>query len=234
VQQKREKTMKTMSQIFTTTGMKTVQFAGLTVLVLVAGGCGHPASPAGNAGVSFCHVYVGLDTSASWRPFLGVSATLCARQAVRLDPKRDFLTLYRLDSSTREFSNDHAPESGDKLQRVIIREVGSVSTTRGTFPAKFWTAVTTRAKADRGNVVVEVFSDGDNDDQSAQASSDIKAAARRLAANPRVSGVWIFGAEPRNWETLRADFAPLGDRFHLCSPPEMTIDRVASALSGGS
>lgn len=232
--------MKMTSQTIAKIGLTTSLAAALA---LVAGGCGHPVpsasptlsmSPAGGAGTPSCHVYAGLDTSASWRPFLGVSATLCARQALHLDSNRDFLTLYRLDSSTREFSNGHAPESGDQLQRVIIREVGDVSTTRGTFPAKFWTAAATRAESDPGNVVVEIFSDGDNDDQSAQAAADIKAAARRLAANPHVSSVWIFGAAPRNWATLRAEFAPLGEHFHLCSPPEMTIDRVASALSGGS
>lgn len=228
--------MKTTNQTVALRGLIVSLAAALT---LAAGGCGHPTpssapAPAGGDGVSSCHVYAGLDTSASWRPFLGVSATLCTRQAVRLNPDRDSLTLYRLDSSTREFSNGHAPESGEKLQRVIIREVGAVSGTHGTFPAKFWTAAAARAKSDSGSVVVEIFSDGDNDDQSARASSDIRAAARRLAANPHVSAVWVFGAEPRNWATLRTDFAPLGDRFHLCSPPEMTIDRVAAALSGGS
>jgi hypothetical protein len=227
--------MKTTSQIIADIGVTTSLAAALA---LVAGGCGHPAplagAPAPLAGAPSCHVYAGLDTSASWRPFLGVSATLCARQALHLDPDRDFLTLYRLDSSTREFTNGSAPESGEKIQRVIIHEVGAVSATRGTFPAKFWTAAAARAKSDPGSVVVEIFSDGDNDDQSAQASSEIKTAARSLAANPNVSAVWIFGAEPRNWATLRTEFAPLGDRFHLCSPPEMTIDRVASALSGGS
>lgn len=227
--------MKTTSQTIAKIGVTTSLAAALA---LAAGGCGHPAPPTGApaspTGAPSCHVYAGLDTSASWRPFLGVSATLCARQGLRLDPDRDFLTLYRLDSSTREFSNGLAPESGEKIQRVIIHEVGAVSATHGTFPAKFWTATAARAKSDPGSVVVEIFSDGDNDDQSAQASSEIKTAARSLAANPHVSAVWIFGAEPRNWATLRTEFAPLGDRFHLCSPPEMTIDRVASALSGGS
>lgn len=211
-----------------TTGTRTTGAAGLALgaaLALLAGGCGRPASTAG-AGR---HVYAGLDTSASWRPFLGMSATLCARQALGLDP-RDRLTLYRLDSSTREFSDGPAPESGDRLQRTIVSEAGAVSGTPGTFPARFWTAAAERAEGDAGPVLVEIFSDGDNDDESAQSASAMRAAARRLASNPHVAGVWVFGAEPRNWAALRSEFAPLGDRFHLCSPPEMTADRVASAV----
>lgn len=214
---------------------------GIAALTLLVGGCGRPTIPSaassgsaslvnGNDSGRPRHLYAGLDTSASWRPHLGVSAMLCARQALGLDPDHDRLTLYRLDSTTREFFDDPAPESGDRLQRTIVTEVASVSETRGTFPALFWTAAAARAEADAGPVTVEVFSDGDNDDLTARSASTIRAAARRLAANPRVSGVWVFGAEPRNWAILRAEFAPLGGRFHLCVPPDMTADRVAQAL----
>jgi len=221
--------MKTINDKTATAGAAGIM--GVAALTLLAGGCGHPPLPASGAGGGRpCHLYAGLDTSASWRPYLGVSATLCARQALRLEPKHDALTLYRLDSSTREFSDGPAPESGDRLQRTIVSEAASVSSTRGTFPARFWAAVTRRAEGDAGTVVIEIFSDGDNDDLTAQSSSAIKAAAHRLARNPRVAGVWVFGAQPRNWATLRAEFAPLGDRFHLCSPTEMTLDRVASAV----
>jgi len=203
--------------------------AGLLAAGLLAG-CGHPTP--GTAGPGR-HVYAGLDTSGSWRPYLGVSAALCARQALRLDPDRDRLTLYRLDSGTREFSDGPAPESADRLQRTIIAEAQAVSPTRGTFPARFWAAVADRVGQDRGPAVIEVFSDGDNDDPSARSRAEIRRAAARLAACPRVSGVWAFGAAARNWATLRAEFAPLGERFHLCGPTEMTADRVAAALDGG-
>lgn len=218
-----------------TTTSQTTAKIGLTTslaaaLALAACGCGHPVSPAGGAGAPSCHVYAGLDTSASWRPYLGLSATLCAQQAVGLDPDHDRLTLYRMDSSTREFSSGPAPDSAEQIQKVIVTEVASVSETHGTFPAKFWTAAAQQAEGDRGPVTVEAFSDGDNDDGSAASSAAIKVAARCLAANPHVAGVWIFGAEPRNWAVLRGEFAPLGGRLHLVSPPELTADRVASAL----
>ncbi len=203
----------------------------LLAAALLVGGCAHPASSgSGAGGAHSCHLYAGLDTSASWRPYLGVSATLCARQALALDPDRDFLTLYRLDSSTREFSDGPAPESSDRLQRVIVREAASVSDTRGTFPARFWNTVAGRAEGDTGTVVIEIYSDADNDDMTAQSQADICRSARRLAANPHVRGVWVFGAQPRNWSTLRREFGPLRDRFHLCSPAEMTMQRVASAV----
>ncbi len=221
--------MKTMSTR-TAAGTAKIGTTGIVALALLAG-CGHPAAPVNSAvRVQSCHLYAGLDTSSSWRPYLGVSASLCARQALRLDPDHDALTLYRLDSSTREFSDGPAPESGDRLQRTIVSEAASVSGTRGTFPARFWTAVAGRAEGDAGTVVIEIFSDGDNDDLTVRSSSAIEAAAHRLARNPHVVGVWVFGAEPRNWAALRGEFAPLGERFHLCSPTEMTLDRVASAV----
>lgn len=215
--------------------IRTAGAAALVFTSLVAAvGCGQDA-PHGSgptpAPASRRHLYVGLDTSSSWRPYLAVSATLCARQALRLDPDQgDRLSLYRMDSSTREFSDGPAPESTDRLQRTIVAEVGAASTTRGTFPARFWKAVAARAGSEAGRIVVEAFGDADNDDQTARSRSDICRAARTLAANPHVASVCIFGADPRNWSTLRAEFRPLGERFHLCSPPEMTMDRVTAAL----
>lgn len=204
---------------------RSLLIAGLAVLGL--SGCG--TSPSGPTAPAR-HVYAGLDTSGSWRPYLGLSATLCAGQVVNLEPGRDKLTLYRMDSTTREFSDGLAPESGDDLQSVIVTEVQAKSTASGTFPARFWQAVAERTDADPIPAVVEAFTDGDNDDLSAQSSKAIQDAVKRLAANPHVESVCIFGAAPRNWATLRAEFAPLGSRFHLCSPPEMTPERVAAAL----
>lgn len=218
-----------------TTQTKTLTLTALALSALTTG-CGHDTPAAKGASVPSArpagrHVYLGLDTSASWRPCLGVSATLCARMALRLDPDRgDLLTLYRLDSSTREFSDGPAPESGDRLQRTIIAEVQGVSGTKGTFPARFWTTVAGRAAADVGPVAVGCFSDGDNDDQTAASQSEIRRAARRLADNPRVVSVSVWGAAPRNWATLRGEFASLGTRFHLCPPPDMTLDRITRDL----
>ena len=221
--------MKNQLQSISAFAFPAAALTSITALALLAGGCGQPPSSASSAAGAH-HLYVGLDTSGSWRPYLGVSASLCAQQAVGLNPDRDKLTLFRMDSSTREFSNGSAPESTEQIQQVIVAEVNSTSATRGTFPARFWAAAAERAESDSGPVTVEAFSDGDNDDLSAKSLSAMKAAARRLAVNPHVSGVYIFGAEPRNWAILRGEFAPLGNRLHLISPPELTADRVAAAL----
>ena len=214
------------------------QMAALLAVLAFAGGCAptvrHGAAPTvRREAAPTSHLYVGLDTSGSFRPYLGVAATLCARQAMGLDPDRDRLTLYRLDSSTREFSDGPAPDSADRLQRAIVTEVQAPSDARGTFPARFWESVADRLPGDTGPVTVEVFSDGDNDDETAASAGAIRRAARRFAADPHVVSLCVFGADPRCWATLRAEFAPLGGRFHLCSPPEMTADRVVSAARGG-
>ena len=208
---------------------RTGRAASLLALLVLASGCGHRIS---TPDVPARHLYVGLDTSVSFRRYLGQSVTLCSRQGLMLNPDCDKMTVYRMDSNMREFYDNAAPESGSRFQRSLITEAAAESAARGTFPSLFWKAVAARIPADSGSVTIEIFSDGDNDDETAQSRAEITAAAQQLSANPHVVSVSIFGADPRNWAVLRGEFAALGDRFHLCSPPEMTADRMATALDG--
>lgn len=206
---------------------------GAMGVLALAAGCGQttPEPPRKPVLVSGQHLYAGLDSSLSWRSRLGVSATLCARQTMNLDPNQDKVTLFRVDRQTEEFFDDSAPESGEELQATIIRQLQKNPTTSGTYPAVFWKEAADRAEGDSGPVTIELFSDGDNDDQEAASLADIRRSAHRLAGNPHIAGVWVFGAARENWAVLRSEFAPLGNRFHLCVPSEMTVEKVAEAVS---
>lgn len=189
-------------------------------------GCA-PPTPGPGTGL---HVFAALDASASWRPGLAATASLCAQQAGELNPAADQLTLYRLDDRLQEFSSGPAPDDPDTIQQTLNTQLLAVSPGRGTFPARFWTTVANRAQTDHCPAVIELFSDGDNDDQTAQSKHAICGAVRKLAANPRVRSVCLFGVQPRNWAYWRDCLRPLGDRAHLFSPTELSSDIVTHAL----
>ncbi len=166
------------------------------------------------------HIYAALEASAS----------LCAKQAGELDPAADQLTMYRLDDRLQEFSSGPAPDNPDALQETLNTELLATSPGRGTFPVRFWTTVATRAEADSNRVVIELYSDGDNDDETAAAKRRICAAVREISANPHVVSVCLFGVEPRNWAYWRDCLRPLGARSHLYSPSELSGDTLSQAL----
>ena len=178
------------------------------------------------------HAYVGIDTSRSWQPYLAASAAGTAHGIVsNLDPDRDRLSAYHVDHSCTEFFDGLAPESADAFQDQLVGELAQMPPRSGTRPAAFWEAVADACAADKTGerTVIVLFSDGDNDDETAESDERIRWAARRLAADPRVAGVAILGASPDNWAVLKSQFAPLGQRFRLCSPRGLTVDAVVQA-----
>ena len=196
-------------------------------------GCDRPAiipakhADADSAGI---HLYEGLDRSDSYRPHLSGAVSLCAGQAGLLDPGTDALTLYSLDRQAREVSDGPASDDPDAVQHTLVTQVKNVPSQGGTFPAKFWTAVAERAAADPKTVVIGLYSDADNDDETAASGTAICIAAQKLADNPHVATVSVYGVDPDNRAALRHLFAPLGDRLHLYGATEMTADAAAQAV----
>ena len=204
---------------------------------LFAAGCSGkvPGMPGTSAsGTARLHCYIGLDASGSARAHLGGYTLLSGQITSRLNADSDHLTLFRLDDRVTEFSDKPATGSMDATLTAIAQNVQQVSPGRGTFPAKFWEETAKRAaqSEDNGdNVIVILFTDGDDDDQRASSSKAIRAAALRLAKNPRVKEVILCGVERRNYASLQSDFAPLGEhRFHLLNPLEMDIDTLGDCL----
>lgn len=177
------------------------------------------------------HDYTGLDTSAGFRPRLSAAAVLCAQRAGQMDSACDQLTIFRVDNHTQEVYDNPPPADPDDAQATIAREAAAVPPRGGTYPARFWTEVARRAETDTGPVLVDFFTDGDNDDMTPAARTAIAAAARRLAANPHVAQVCLYGVSRENRAALHALFAPLGERrFHLFGPTEMTPDAISGTF----
>lgn len=177
------------------------------------------------------HVIGGIDVSDSVRRkgvhgghLLGRSIELTSRLGSRLKAQHDRLTLFRVERETREFYSDFAPRSRDKFQWMLVNHTKPAATSGGTFPARFWAEAARRASQSSMSVVVVYTGDADNDDQTAASRQAIVQAARELAANAKVREVAVYGAHPKNWETLRLLLAPLDAKgiLHLHSADEMS------------
>lgn len=163
------------------------------------------------------HAFNGYDTSLSWRQVgLGQAIFSGAKLSSRLDPDHDKLTLYSVNAQALEFY-DGAPTSRRRTVQTIAAEVRRVPPFDGTYPAFFWREVARRAAIEQQWIIVCLWSDGDNDDRSATSRQIIRAAACKLALNPRVLGVFIIGVKSGNWTALREDFGALGNRLYLMS-----------------
>jgi hypothetical protein len=207
--------------------------AGVTAAAFCLGGCGND----GRERHAPLRVFTGIDASESARKGLGAYVLLTTQMANRLTPNRDHLTLYRVDHDVQEFSDKPVAGGTDALTTAIVREVQQVTPTRNTLPAKFWGNVAARAEAQvhterDTHIVVVLFTDGDNDDQTAGSKAALKEAARRLGALPQVSAVIIAGVERRSRAYLRDCFdAPLGARLHLIGAGEMEIGVLAKIIA---
>jgi hypothetical protein len=79
-------------------------------------------------------------------------------------------------------------------------------------------------------IAIVFFTDGDNDDRRPQTAARIQAAARRLAANPYVVAVYIFGVKKENIARLDEEFAALGERFRLYPDSDLNIAPLCRRL----
>lgn len=213
----------------------------LTVLVVVVGALlfsylrAAPPTP--------ISVVTGVDASDSVRvkpqngnSLLGVSRASLARLGAGLNSQCDHLIVMRVDRQVNEFYAG-PPQGYEAFLPLLLNHTQSPPKTSGTFPANFWDAAAARADNPQltpgQKVVICYYGDADNDDLSPTAREQIAAAAVVLAKNPRILGVWIYGAKPENWAALRQLFAPLEGRLHL-SPregmnPRPLLDEVDAA-----
>jgi hypothetical protein len=194
----------------------------ITVGTLI--GCSRPTSAPTRA-----HVMVGFDTSKGDRQLLASAVLATTRLTRQLQLDRDRLTLFRMDRETREFFDQEVPHSTRALQRTIVSAVEDAPRVSGTFPTKFWSITANRAAQDEQPTAVILFSDGDND-ATPDATGTLRAAAQKLAANPNVAVVAVYGALPTNWAWLRDCFQPLGDRFRLAGPTDLNVGPLADRL----
>ncbi len=186
-------------------------------------------------------VIAGLDASRSVRvplrgggSLLGSCRASLADLAGRLHPGFDHLMVARVDRQTKEFFDESAPEGTEAFLQTMLDHTQTPPMIDGTLPATFWTLAAKRAAspelAPGAGVAVAFLGDGDIDDFTEAARQEIRAAARALAANKRVVSVEFFGINPKNWETIRKLFAPLGERLRLHPPQEMEPNELVRRL----
>jgi hypothetical protein len=201
---------------------------GVAVVVALGFLVLRPKAPQGRA----VDVLAAIDVSDSTRlplpgggHLMGRSIELLARVGTRLDYSRDHLTIFRVERETREFYDDLAPRSREKFQWFLIRHTKPAPAHSGTFPARFWTQAAARAARASEPVAVVYLGDADNDDLTPASRDEMSRAAQQLASNAQVREVSIYGANPKNWETLRQVFAPLDAKgiLHLHASDEMAV-----------
>lgn len=207
--------------------------AGICSFTLLAAGCADRRSgtPDPGAGASGITLIAGLDSSAGWRPHLGQGVACLAAQAESMDPSSDRIYAYRVDDRTDEFSSEGALNDPDNFEAEVIHEVKDCPRHSGTFPAKFWKAAKDRVHQSAGPCVIEIFSDADNDDQSAGSRAELRRIGADLASEKEVTAVYFIGISRENrayWEDV---FGPLGSRLYFLSPEEMTDEGAIGALS---
>lgn len=186
-------------------------------------------------------VIAGIDASESVRVAdagggtqLGQSRSAVARLGAGLQAGSDHLAVVRVDRAVNEFYCNTAPTGSEEFLRLLMQHTQTPATQGGTYPAKFWTLAARRAAdwqmAPGRAVAIGYWGDADNDDLTPQSREEIAAAATQLAANPRVLGVWIYGAKATNWGTLRELFAPMGARLHLATREQMAPSGLLDSL----
>jgi hypothetical protein len=163
-----------------------------------------------------------VDRSRSAQEGLPASIEAACSLAVQLQPNRDRLTLYRVERGADPFYDDPPFASREPLQALFIKELSVPPRLNRTFPEAFLRQAADDARNWRGPVLIAFFWDGGNDDGSAHGLSAYRAAIRRLAANPRVRGVGIFGVRRQNWAGVKRGFAPLGERLEIHPLEEMS------------
>lgn len=179
----------------------------------------------------------GIDTSGSEREKnangasnMGRGIALLAKLGARLDSDRDDLTVFRVDRETLEFYDQLAPQSREKFQWRLINQTKDAAPKGGTIPWKYWDKAADRAALSKVPVIVCLFTNGDCDDLSEAAHLSMRQSAQKLADNPHVVAVYVFGAQAKNWNAVKDDFAILGERLHVQNPDEMDINPLLTEL----
>jgi len=103
----------------------------------------------------------------------------------------------------------------ERVREIILGSFENRPVNGGTYPALCWPQLADRVANSTSPVVISVFWDGQNDQETSSSRSAIKNAAVNLAANEQVQTVVIAGVDPENRAEIRHLFGALGDRLFL-------------------
>lgn len=175
-------------------------------------------------------VGIGIDTSGSARPHLSRYLLQASRFTANLEPGEDLLTLYRVDYETQEFYRDRVRGGREAALTRFLAEVTRLPARSRTLPEVFWREAVKRSENSARPVALLYFSDGDNDDMSAQSNAALRALAARLAANKHVVCVAMIGVNTANSAYWNDCFACLGDRFVISGENDISVDAALERL----
>jgi len=173
---------------------------------------------------------IGSDNSRSNRTQAGAGALSAARLGSEL-ASSDTLTLVRVNATAEEYFAGPPPVSRTQTLEIILNALKDAPPRKGTFPLLFWRDVAERCAQADAPVFAVFYTDGENDDQSAQTRSALRKVIRELAADKHLRFVALVGAKPQTRAGLRRDFAPLKRRFDIFAPGTISVERLVR-LSG--
>lgn len=208
-----------------------ISVASAAAIGLALASCGpHQDSP-----VSLPAIAIGgIDTSQSAREHLPQFVRSISRLSGILSPKRDRVVMFRVDSRCAEVYDGSAHGSSERALRAFVPPLSEEARGRGSRADAFWKAAACKVAADRSQaaIAVALATDGYADGVGEEGHAEIRAAAKRLAADPRVRIVAVIGVSTGTREEIRRDLAPLGARlaFLDAASAPATIHR---ALKGG-
>lgn len=199
---------------------------GILALALVPPMCGGCAAAPRRAAGPDHWIIAGWDTSGSNRRRLAAEVRAGAGLIRRFEPSRTRLSCFRVDAVCTEFFDNLPPEGLERLLGMLVKALREPALARGTKPAPFWTAAAERAEEAACPTLVIYHTDGEIDDHSPVAMRALRAAVARLAANPRVRRVALWGVTPASRAELRREFAPLGDRLEIRGEDDMNAETL--------
>ncbi|MGV3615172.1 MAG: hypothetical protein ACO1SV_07535 [Fimbriimonas sp.] len=175
----------------------------------------------------------GVDTSPSAREHLPGYARSISRLSGVLSPKRDRIAVFRVDALCAEVYDGAAHGSAERALRSLVPALREEARGTGSRVDAFWSAAAEKVAADRvpSAIAVALATDGFADGVDADGHAEIRKAATRLAADPRVKVVAVVGAATGTREEVRRDLAPLGTRLAFLDP-DVAPAAILRALKG--
>ncbi len=160
-------------------------------------------------------VFACLDTSASNRNKLPAETIELALGCQALDPV-DRLDVIRFDCDIEQIRSDSAPRSPEDLMTELIPRLAPKARTNSTRFDVLFPEVVKRCQGFAGRSIVAIWTDGFMDGVDKLGHQKIRASAIELSVNPRVAAVYLIGSDPRAYQVLSEDLAPLiGSKLHM-------------------
>lgn len=172
-----------------------------------------------------------INTSGSSANELPPSKEFVVSAAMAL-PAGTRLVIDRFDRRTENVFEGPVPADEDDLLSTVGPRLKVRSGLDDTLTDLLVARAEQVVRAARGPVAVAILGDGYSEGVTPAGHAAIRAAAARLAADPKFVGLYVVGAEPAARAQIRQDFAPLGSRLafmELSDDPSAIADALEAA-----